>query len=270
MSISNALHDRRYEPVDPTAALEAATTNLFEAFSGIGFDPSMAHPPTVADAEVAALGGPVPELAPDLVARFVIRAGTSWGGSDDLRRVAPRALVLAADNALPVDRGVLWDKLRAAGWPAWSDREVEAVARFLRAEWGRLVRSSPRPAHAAHRWLAPVSRATHDLSPFLDDWHEALGPLTPPAHHQAAVGHLVALLLDSPLRPDLPETVAELVAPGEDAAAGQLTAWLVGPATRHQLERAATDLAGTRHSRRCSLALERLGRFCRAVASREA
>lgn len=266
MSMSTALHDRRYDPVDPTAAFAAAAANLFDAFSGIGFDPSMVHAPTVSDHDVVMLGAPVAELAPDLVARFVIRAGTSWGGPDDLRRVVPRALTLAADHALPVDRGVLWDKLRWAGWPAWPDREVEAVARFLRAEWGRLVRSEPRPGHAVHRWLVPTSGATHDLAPFLDDWHEALGPLTPPAHHQAAVGHLVALLLDSPLRPDLPDTVAALVAPGEDAAAEQLTAWLAGPAITHQLQRAVTELADTRQSHRCSLALERLGRFCQAVA----
>ncbi len=168
--------------------------------------------PTVSDDDVAGCWARrSPTLPPDLVARFVIRAGTTWGGPDDLRRVVPRALVLSADHALPVDRTVLWDKLRWAGWPAWPDREVEAGGRFLRAEWGRLVRSEPRPAHAVHRWLVPTSGATHDLSPFLDDWHEALGPLTPPAHHQAAVGHLVALLLDSPLRPDLPDTVADVI-----------------------------------------------------------
>jgi hypothetical protein len=265
MSISSALHDRRYDPVDPIASLRAATEALLEAFSDVDFDPSMAHAPTVSEAEVAALGAPVSELAPDLVARLVIRSGTSWGGPDDLRRVVPRALVLSADHALPVDRSVLWEKLRGAGWPAWPNREVEAVTRFLRAEWGRLVRSEPRPAHAVHRWLVPISGATRDLSPYLDDWHEALGPLTPPAHHQAAVGHLVALLLDSPLRPDLPDTVAALVAPGEDGAAEQVTAWLTGPAISHQLQRAATELDDTRQSHRCSLALERLGRFTAAA-----
>lgn len=265
MSNAPALHDRRYDPVDPTAAFVAASHHLYEAFAHLAFDPAMAHAPTVSSADIEALGAPVPELEPDLVARFVIRAGTSWGGPADLRRVAPRALVLAADHALPLDRGVLWDQLRRAGWPAWPDHEVEAVASFLRAEWARLVRSEPRPAHAVHRWLAPVSGATHDLAPFLDDWHEALGPLTPPAHHQAAVGHLVALLLDSPLRPDVPATVTDLVAPGEDAAAEQLTAWLTGPAIAHHLQRAASELDDPRQSSRCSLALERLRRFTAAV-----
>lgn len=266
MSIPTALHDRRYDPLDPTASFDAAAAHLYDAFADVAFDPDMAHAPTVSADEVAALGGAVAELDPALVARFVIRAGTSWGGPDDLRRVAPRALVLAADHALPVDRTVLWEKLRGAGWPGWPDAQVEAVARFLRAEWARLVRSDPRPAHAVHRWLPSASVATHDLGPFLDDWHEALGPLTPPAHQHAAIGHLVALLLDSPLRPDLPETVADLVAPGEDAAAVQLTAWLTGPAVAHQLRRAAEDLADTKDSRRTSLAAERLGRFTAAAA----
>lgn len=265
MSIPTALHDRRYDPVDPTASFRAAAQQLLDAFAHEPFHAEMAHAPTVSDAEVAALGSPVGQLPADLVARFVLRAGSSWGTPDDLRRVAPRALVLAADHALPLDRAVLWERLRAAGWPAWPPGEVDAVTAFLRAEWARLVRSEPRPAHAVHRWLPAVSSATPDLGPYLDDWHEALGPLTPPPHQHAAVGHLVALLLDSPLRPDLPETVAELVAPGEHDAAAQLTAWLTGPAVGHQLQRATDELSDTRASRRTSLALERLRRFTAAT-----
>ena len=127
------------------------------------------------------------------------------------------------------------------------------------------MRSPARPAHAAHRWLGPVAVATGDLAPYLEDWHEALGPLTPPPHHVAATGHLIALLLDSPLRPDVPETLDEIVPPEAGTAAGQLRDWLVGPGIAHQLRRAAIELAGTRDERRVALAAERLGRFASAV-----
>ncbi|MEZ5177872.1 MAG: hypothetical protein R2746_06190 [Acidimicrobiales bacterium] len=186
MSIPSALHDRRYDPLDPTASFAAAAAHLFEAVADVAFDPNMAHAPTVSEAEVAALGAPVAELAPELVARFALRAGSSWGTAEDLRRVAPRALVLAADHALPLDRTVLWERLRAAGWPAWPDHQVEAVARFLR-RWARLVRSEPRPAHAVHRWLPPVSSATHDLRPVprrLARGPRAAHPARPPARRR--------------------------------------------------------------------------------------
>ena len=64
MSIPSALHDRRYDPLDPTASFAAAAAHLFEAFAHVAFDPNMAHAPTVSEAEVAALGAPVAELAP--------------------------------------------------------------------------------------------------------------------------------------------------------------------------------------------------------------
>jgi len=268
MPISTDLHDRHYQPDDPGPTFAVASAALFSAFADVAFDPAMAHSPgNVSDDEVAALGQPVRDLPTDLVGRFVIRAGTSWGSAADLRRVAPRALALAADNALTVDRTVLWEKLRWAGWPDWPEAQTAAVHAFLAAEWGRLVRSPARPAHIAHRWLGAVAPATQDLDPFLHDWHEALGPLTPPAHLHAAASHLVALLVDSPLRPDLPATMADVIPPSGGPAGDQLTTWLIGPGTSHQLRQAASDLADTRDARRLALALERLRRFTDAVAS---
>jgi len=267
MPISADLHDRHYQPDDPGAAFAVASAALFAAFADVAFDPAMAHSPgSVSPDDVGALGQPVGELPPDLVGRFVIRAGTTWGSADDLRRITPRALTLAADNALPVDRAVLWEKLRWAGWPGWPAPQIAAVQDFLAAEWARLVRSPARPAHIAHRWLGAIAPATQDLEPFLHEWHEALGPLTPPAHLHAAASHLVALLVDSPLRPDLPATMADVIPPSGGPAAEQLTTWLIGPGTSHQLRRAAADLADTRDARRLALALERLRRFTDAVA----
>ena len=268
MSIPNDLHDRHYQPSDPAAAYASASAALYDAFADVAFDPVMAHSPgSVSPDDVAALGRPVAELPTELVGRFVIRAGTTWGGPDDLRRVAPRALTLAADNALTVDRTVLWEKLRWAGWPDWPEPQTNAVQAFLAAEWGRLVRSPARPAHIAHRWLGATAVATQDLEPFLHDWHEALGPLTPPAHLHAAASHLVALLLDSPLRPDLPATIGDVIPPSGGPASEQLTTWLIGPGTSHQLRRAAEDLADTRDARRVGLALERLSRFTDAAVA---
>ncbi|HEX2576778.1 MAG TPA: hypothetical protein VHK88_10550 [Aquihabitans sp.] len=264
MSTSSPLHHHRYRPVDPASALASATEHLYTAFASVPFHAGMWRSPGVGDAEVAALGEPVGSLPPDLLARFLVKAGTTWGRPDDVRRIAPRALELAADHQLPIDRGLLWAKLRWAGWPDWPTYQVVTVRAFLRAEWNRLLRADPRPAHLAHRWLRHAASAVDDLGPFLDDWLDALGPLEAPVHHRAATGHLVVLLLGGPLRPDLPATVGDLF-PGDPAAAEQLTRWLVGPGTDHELRRAASVLAGTSDARRVDVAVERLRRLRRAV-----
>ncbi|MCU1358465.1 MAG: hypothetical protein JWM89_3883 [Acidimicrobiales bacterium] len=264
---SSPLNDRHYRPDDPSAALTAAASAMREAFSAIPFDAAMPRcPHCVTAAEVAALGDDPRRLPPALVGRFVIKHGTTWGGPSDLRRLMPAIFAMQADGALPVHRPVVWAKLRAAGWPDWNHEEVAAVHHFAEAEWNRLVRSEPRPAHAAHRWLAATATGIDDLDPYLAAWHDALGPLAHPAHHEAAVGHLVGLLANSPLRPDLPETMAD-VFPGRPHAAAQVTTWLIGPATADELQRAAAVLARSPQSRRVNVANERLRRFTAAVAA---
>src|SRR5699024_2400964 len=93
-------------------------------------------------------------LDASLLARFVLKVGTTWGGAEDLRRVAPRVLELAADHRLPLDRGLVWSKLSWADWTLWPSYQVATVREFARADWLRLLCSPPRPAHLAHRWLS--------------------------------------------------------------------------------------------------------------------
>lgn len=258
--------DRTYRPEDPATARADALEQLYVAFDAVPFDAAMPrYSPTVTDHDLTALAGPVRTLPPSLVARFVLKSGTTWGGPDDIRRIVPRALDLAAAQQLPLDRGLLWAKLRWAGWPDWPTYQATTTREFLRAEWACLLRSSPRPAHVAHRWLRPTADGIDDLTPFFNEWQDALSPITPHPHRRAATGHLVLLLSNSPLRPDFPATVAELF-PSNNAAAAQLTAWLTSPGIGYVLEEAARALADTTDARRVNVAHERLRRFQAAVA----
>lgn len=259
-------HDHIYRPDDPISARADALEQLYVAFEAVPFDASMPrHSPTVTDQDLAALAGPVRQLPAPLVARFLLKAGTTWGGPDDIRRIAPRALELAAAHRLPLDRGLLWAKFRWAGWTGWPTYQVTTIREFLRAEWACLLRSDPRPAHVAHRWLRHTADGVDDLSPFFAEWVGALEPDTPLVHRRAATGHLVLLLSNSPLRPDFPATVAE-VFPGNDGAAAQLTTWLTSTDTSQALDQAAKALADTTDARRITIAHERLIRFQAAVA----
>ena len=175
--------------VHPTVALRTAAQRMYTAFESVPFDPAMFRDPaTVTDDDLASIAGPVTDLEPAAVARFVLKAGTTWGRPDDLRRLAPRALELAADQRLPIDRGLLGAKLRWAGWTSWPTYQTATVREFLRCEWARLVRSDPRPTHVAHRWLRYAADGQVDLAPYLAEWHTALDPDTPPPHHRGGHG----------------------------------------------------------------------------------
>ena len=234
---------------------------MYGAFESVPFDADMPRSPgSVPDRDVAALGEPVESLPAELVARFVLKAGTTWGAPEDLRRLAPRALELAADQALPLDRRLLWAKLRWAGWTSWPTYQVVTVRAFLLAEWERLLRADPRPAHVAHRWLREATAGIDDLEPFLDLWTELLHTTEPEAHHRATTGHLVLLVTNSPLRPDLPETVDQVL-PGAALPAAQLAGWLAGDPVKAALDQAVVLLAGTTDRKRVQLAVDRLTRF---------
>ncbi|MCB1038159.1 MAG: hypothetical protein KDA94_01300 [Acidimicrobiales bacterium] len=263
--VSAALIDRTYRPSADGFSLEPTASALYTAFAHLRPSEEVAHCPHCVPAEELALAaGPVAALSPALASKLVRKAGTTWGDADDLRRLTPRLLTLAADHRLEVSRTLLWTKLRAAGWTAWPTAERDAVGRFLLAEFTRLLRNPTRPAHAAHRWLSDVSAGIDDLSGFLTVWHDSIGALPEPPVQEAAVAHLVELLTTSPLRPDLPATVADAF-PHNPLAGPQVTRFLCGPGVDLDLRRAATELADTPKARRVNVAVERLRRFRAAV-----
>lgn len=263
-----------FAPPPGAIDFDAATDQLYRSFAEVPFRPDMwrcAH--CVTAAEVAALGVDVADIPPALVARFLTKAGTTWGGADDVRRIAPRALHLAAEQRLPVNRSVVLTKLSSADWATWPVHQVDAVCRFLLAEWDRLLLTPPRPGHAAHRWLRQTAATIADLEPFLASWQREMGARPgPPAVH------LAVLLVNSELRPDFPATINDLFAPpstsrttplasgtdagiGQAALAEQFGAWLASPVTEANLAQASTALRHTAHSRRLTLAVDRLRRY---------
>lgn len=257
--------DEARPSIDPQRLLREARQHLYTAFEPLAFDATMSRSPgSVSDRDLTELGRPVRSLAPETVARFLLKAGTTWGRPRDIRRIMPRALDLAADNQLPIDRGLLWAKARWAGWPDWPTYQALTVREFLSAEWGRLIRSEPRPAHVAHGWLGQVSDAVEDLDPFLDDWLQAMSADAPMPYQRVAAGHLVALLVLSPLRPDVPQSIRSLFR-RRGQVVDQFTTWLTGPDVELAVERAQTVLADTNDRRRVTLAAQRLTRLRLAV-----
>ena len=178
-----------------------------------------------------------PALPPELVSRFVRKFGTTWGTTDDLRRVTPRVLTLAADHRLSISRSLIWQQLRAAQWTTWPSAEVDAIGRFLLAEFTRLLRVPPRPAHVAHRWLAQVSAGDRrHLRASSRSGTTPSARCRTPKVQRTAVGHLVELLTSSPLRPDLPATMVD-VFPSNARGRRAAHHFLTGPGTDLDLRR---------------------------------
>lgn len=245
---------------DPTERFDLALSRMYAAFNDIDFQPEMLRFASVTAADMSALAEPPADLTPEIVARFVVKAGTTWGGPDDMRRITPRALELAANHQLAVDRGLFWAKLRWSDPPAWPTYQGHVVREFVLAEWFRLLCSPPRPAHVAHRWLADFANYQEDLSSHLQEWARLLGSPTPEPFRRVATGHLVILLCHSPLRPDFPDTVSQLF-PGHREAAETVAQWLASHQTLVKLQGANSQLAHTSDSRRIRTALVRLERF---------
>ncbi|MGB3056201.1 MAG: hypothetical protein WBB52_15245 [Acidimicrobiales bacterium] len=240
---------------DPSASFDDATRALYAAFADVAHRPNMARcRHCVTDSDVAALAGAVTTLPAPSISRFLAKAGTTWGDGEDLRRVAPRALHLAADRQLTFGRQVLLEKLANAGWSTWPPAQVDAICRFLLAEWTRLIASPPRPAHCAHGWLSQTATVVSDLTPFLKAWESMLVTQPgPPALHLAVV------IVQSDLRPDFPDSVSALFQ--EPATAEAFGAWLAGSPVSSGLEAASRALATTADARRLTLAVDRLARF---------
>jgi hypothetical protein len=262
--MTSALTARRQLPPAAPYPLARAAEDLYDAFAMIATPgPVAACAHCVTREDLAAWNAPVDQLSPKLVSKFVRKVGTTWGDTPELMRVTPRVLTLAADQQLTVSRSLVWQQLRRAAWRSWPEPFVGAIDTFEQAEFTRLLRAHPRPAHVAHRWLAQVAVGVDDLSGFTEVWHHAMTS-TDAGIRVRAVGHLVELLTSSALRPDLPATMGDVLPANLDCAA-QLTEFLCRPNTEEQLRRTATDLADTPWARRVEVAVERLRRFRAAV-----
>ncbi len=251
----------------PDDRVDAAINALYLAFAHYPYRASMpacAH--CVSDEDLLALGAvPVRDLPAGLLARYALKAVSTWGEANDLKRVLPRLLELTIAGKMSIPAAVVTTKLQRAGWQKWPAEERRAVWQCLSAWWRHTLAGPAGSGMSAHRLLDAISMAEADLEPYFSDWHHAMagdgdGRLP-------ATLHLVELLSDSPLRVDQPDTVSLLAPDAIGDAAKQYTVFLLDPATDEELERALADFATTSDVRRIAVAYARLRRFT-AAASR--
>ncbi len=163
----------------------AAVEGLYAAFGHVRRPSRVAGCPhcVAPDEDRTLLDRPLRSLTHRDLARYAVKALSTWGGAEEFRYFVPRLLELADVLDLPP---VLFGKFRDAGWLGWPADERAAVEAFLAAWWADTLDRFPAEPDAAEI-LCCVGRAGADPWPYLERWGELTGV--------AAVRHLHAFVL---------------------------------------------------------------------------
>jgi hypothetical protein len=142
------------------------------------------------------LSKPLRELTWRELDKYPFKALTTFGDLNDFKKFLPRICDLLAfdgDNSgtdWPVALGKIDYAQReyspAPSSPAFDDREMKTIGRFLLCWWMRTLHSPPAdPIRNSQDVLETIGCATPDLKPFLNCW--SASPELHPALHLAAM-----------------------------------------------------------------------------------
>ncbi len=214
----------------PAHLVELALERVYAAFSHQVLAEAMqVWRPDITEDDVAALSGPLHEISPDAIDRWLPRAVTTWGTADDLRVLLPRALELFAAGALATSPEVLFTKLRLAGVATWTVEEQAAVEDVITAVWLAGLGTYPSATgHPAWRLLIGLAELGDELSPYLDDWLLMLGSAAP---ERATARHHLRDFVAAVERAG----VADLFWTPRPAEVARIETWLASPFTTSQL-----------------------------------
>jgi hypothetical protein len=219
----------------PDHLVDLAVDRAYAAFERHHLGPVMAAwRLDVTPTDVAALAGPVAEVAPEAIDRWLPHAVTTWGRPEDVRALTPRVLELLARGRLTTFPEVLFGKLRLAGVSTWTVEEQAAVEDLVTAVWlAGLIRHPAATGVPAWRLLVGLAELGDELSPFLDDWLLMLTSGAPEA--ATARLHLHDLVAVVELQERMGAGVAGLFWTPRPTEAARLETWLSSPFTTGQL-----------------------------------
>ncbi len=122
----------------PVASMAAAVERLYTVFGRYVRPRGETYSPyaNVTAAEVGAIRErPLRDLSGRDLAKYAMRAITTWGDADELRYYLPRLLELLVTERGWVDKATVMLNLSTAAWRAWPGSEQEAIEAFVRAAW---------------------------------------------------------------------------------------------------------------------------------------
>jgi hypothetical protein len=177
---------------DQSAALAAATEELYRVFSGYRLKPHLdACPHCVDDHDHARIHArPLRELSAEDLARYAGKAMSTWGDVNDFRHFLPRLLELGLTTGSDwVYVELVLGKLAYASWRTWPKQEQAAVESFLWLRWNAGLTAAP-SEFDTDMWLRALGGVGVDVLPCIGDWRRSAQP--------AAFAHLVDFLESNP------------------------------------------------------------------------
>lgn len=197
---------------------------------------------TTADA-TAIRERPLRELSGRELAKYAMRAITTWGDADELRYYLPRLLELLVTEGGWADKPTVMLNLSTAGWRSWPAPEQEAVESFVLAAWSPLLAGQLKLSLAD--LALGCSLAGISLEAMEEAWRDA-----PDAQSAFQLADLVTLERDELLRDGTFGTRWSA------AARRVLEGMVTDPETRARLEHACLITPDADAARRVSDAIE--------------
>jgi len=175
---------------------------------------------------------------------FAMKALTTWGDADDLRRLLPRVLeLIATEDPFPFQVETVFGKLRLGGWMAWPGEEREALGLYFDAIWRDSLANAEDGSRTSDL-LCALGRAVEELQPFLKIWENCL--------LASGYGQLVEFMADGLSNSFWTEAKTQC---------GQVVGWLTDPETERRLTMIFNRNIGTAFADPLARAIDQLSRF---------
>ena len=154
--------------------LAAAVEGLYVAFAHCRLPPKIDYCDCCHDETCVTRlrSPPVREMPQDGADHFRFTAITTFGGPAEFRYVLPRMLETAERGDISRE----CQRLALSEWRSWSQREQDAVRRYLRAWWCRYL-SSTDLMHDPRRGLENIASADEELDWYTAKWAELTAAL---------------------------------------------------------------------------------------------
>ncbi len=163
--------------------------------------------------------------------RYLFKAMTTWGTTDDFKYFLPRLLEFYASST---DAWLLCDKLAYASWRSWPKNEQCAVENYLLAIWRDelATNDTPMPDHPLLGTMVTLDLdiAPYDLRKKLESWRSTDSRESALHLAQFVLDHGTALFGSTPFKGRL--TIWQY----RFEMANDVREWLLEPATREWLE----------------------------------
>jgi hypothetical protein len=183
------------------AALVRAVNDLYRVFGRYGLRTHIEGCPccTTEEDQKSVRVRSLRALTADDLERYLGKAMTTWGDTDDFRHFLPRLLELMVSDpdGTYLDPRYLLPKLAYADWGSWPVKEQAAVESFLLRRWEVGLTQPPRYSSDhrelefdADEWISGLQLTGLDPAPYIDAWRR-LGTA-------ATMGHVAAYLDSNP------------------------------------------------------------------------